>query len=130
MGRGPCPVARLWPHSRRCGRGLFRGMELCWLHSWESMHGSLLRCIMEYNIWPELEQVRDRDIPLFFIHGECDTIAPIERVRLAAQSATGRCSICRCGALARDDPCAGAEPGAAGALGAPRGAALSLNVRP
>ncbi len=65
--------------------GLLCGLEVCWLHSWESMYQSLMRCIVDYNIWPELEQVRDLGIPLRFIHGDHDAIAPVERVRLAAQ---------------------------------------------
>jgi pimeloyl-ACP methyl ester carboxylesterase len=83
-GPRPAPSGEAVASPRDVEAGLLRGMEACWLHCWESMYLSLLRCIVEYRIWPDIERIRERRIPLFFIHGDQDTIAPVERVRMAA----------------------------------------------
>jgi pimeloyl-ACP methyl ester carboxylesterase len=83
-GPRPAPGGEALASPRDVEAGLLRGLEACWLHSWESMYLSLRRCIVEYRIWPDIERLRDHQIPLLFIHGDQDILAPVERVRMAA----------------------------------------------
>ena len=54
-----------------------------WLHSWESLYGSLINCLMEYRPWSDLERLRSAGMPILFLHGDQDTLAPITGVRRA-----------------------------------------------
>jgi pimeloyl-ACP methyl ester carboxylesterase len=56
----------------------------CWLHSWESIYGSLINCMMEYRPWSDLERLRAAGMPILFLHGDQDSLAPIKGARRAA----------------------------------------------
>jgi pimeloyl-ACP methyl ester carboxylesterase len=61
------------------------GLADCWLHSWESLYGSFLHCIVARRAWPDLERLRAARIPILFLHGDRDALAPIARVREASE---------------------------------------------
>ncbi|HEX6122575.1 MAG TPA: alpha/beta fold hydrolase [Ktedonobacterales bacterium] len=83
-GPRPAPGGEALAAPRDVEAGLLRGLEVCWLHCWDAMYLSLRRCIVEYRIWPDIERIRAHRIPLLFIHGDQDSIAPVERIRMAA----------------------------------------------
>ena len=64
--------------------GLLEAFEDVWLHSWDSLNDSMLRCIVERQAWPDLERLRDLGTPLLFLQGDHDALAPVVRVRQAA----------------------------------------------
>jgi len=63
---------------------LLDGLADCWLHSWPSLYGSFLHCIVERRAGPDLERLRARRMPLLFLHGDRDLTAPIGRARESA----------------------------------------------
>ncbi|MBF6590287.1 MAG: alpha/beta fold hydrolase [Ktedonobacterales bacterium] len=83
-GPRPAPGGEALASRADVEKGLLCGMELCWLHSWEAVYRSLLRCIVDYSSWPDLARARMNKLPVIFIHGDQDTIAPVTRARLAA----------------------------------------------
>jgi len=64
--------------------GLLEGFEDVWLHSWESLNDSMIRCIIERQAWPDLERLRELGTPILFLQGDRDALAPVVRVRQAA----------------------------------------------
>ena len=64
--------------------GLLEAFEDVWLHSWESLNSSLRHGIVARQAWGDLERLRARGMPLLFLHGDRDALAPIVRARQAA----------------------------------------------
>jgi pimeloyl-ACP methyl ester carboxylesterase len=84
-GPKPAPGGEALASPTDVEAGLLCGLEVCWLHCWESVSRSLEHCIIQHRAWPDLERLRDLDVPLLFIHGDQDALAPVQHVRSAAR---------------------------------------------
>lgn len=79
-GPGVLPPAQ----ATQATAGLLDELADCWLHSWKSLHGSLVHCIVEHRAFPDLARLHAAQMPILFLHGDHDAVAPIARVCDAA----------------------------------------------
>ena len=68
----------------QCRAGLLEAFEDCWLPSWPSLYNSMRYSIVEHDAWSDLERLRGANIPVCFLHGDKDDLAPIAGARAAA----------------------------------------------
>ncbi len=64
--------------------GLLEAFEDSWLPSWPSLYNSIRYSIIEYDAWADLALLRATHIPVSFLHGDKDDLAPIAGARAAA----------------------------------------------